>query len=67
MVLPKDLAYKAAILLQEACGSNMGANIKIKKVIPSGAEWVEAAQMLQPCFIVLNHLWKAGLTTDELL
>ena len=57
MVLPKDLAYKAAILLQRACGSNMGANIKIKKVIPSGAGMVVAAQMLQTVLtIILNHL-----------
>lgn len=63
----KDLAYKAAILLQEACGSNMGANIKIKKVIPSGAGMGGGSSNAATVLIVLNHLWKAGLTTDELL
>ena len=63
----KDLAYKAAILLQEYSGCTKGANIKIKKVIPSGAGMGGGSSNAATVLIILNHLWETGLTTDELL
>lgn len=63
----KDLAYKAAILLQEYSGCTKGANIKIKKVIPSGAGMGGGSSNAATVLIILNHLWETGLTTAELL
>ncbi len=63
----KDLAYKAAILLQEYSGCTKGANIKIKKVIPSGAGMGGGSSNAATVLIILNHLWETGLTTPELL
>lgn len=63
----KDLAYKAAILLQEYSGCTKGANIKIKKVIPSGAGMGGGSSNAATVLIILNHLWETGLTTDELI
>ena len=63
----KDLAYKAAMLLQAYSGCTKGANIKIKKVIPSGAGMGGGSSNAATVLIILNHLWETGLTTNELL
>ncbi len=63
----KDLAYKAAILLQGYSGCSKGANIKIKKVIPSGAGMGGGSSNAATVLIILNYLWETGLTTNELL
>lgn len=63
----KDLAYKAAVLLQEYTGiKDTGANIRIKKVIPSGAGMGGGSSNAASVLITLNQLWKTGLNTEEL-
>ncbi|MDD3266976.1 MAG: 4-(cytidine 5'-diphospho)-2-C-methyl-D-erythritol kinase [Burkholderiales bacterium] len=62
----KDLSYKAAKLLQEHTRSTLGANIKIKKVIPSGAGMGGGSSNAATVLIVLNQLWQTNLDKEEL-
>lgn len=62
----KDLAYQAAKLLQNYTGTSLGANIKIKKVIPSGAGMGGGSSNAATTLIILNQLWQTGLSQNEL-
>lgn len=63
----KDLSYKAAILLQKVTGSKLGANIKIKKVIPSGAGMGGGSSNAATVLVILNQLWNTGLSKAQLM
>lgn len=63
----KDLVYKAAMLLKQATGCKLGANIKVKKTIPSGAGLGGGSSNAATTLIALNQLWKTGLSSDELI
>lgn len=62
----KDLAYRAAILLQEHANCKFGVNIRCKKVIPSAAGMGGGSSNAATVLIVLNQLWKIGLNQQEL-
>jgi len=62
----KDLAYKAAIVLREYTQTPLGANIKIKKVIPSGAGMGGGSSNAASVLIILNQLWQANLDVTAL-
>lgn len=62
----RDLSYKAAKLLQDYTGTTFGANIKIKKVIPSGAGMGGGSSNAATVLIILNQLWKTHLDVNTL-
>lgn len=62
----KDLSYRAAKLLQETTGCQYGANIRIKKVIPSGAGMGGGSSNAATVLTILNQLWKTNLTIEVL-
>lgn len=63
----KDLSYRAAKLLQEVTNSKLGANIKIKKVIPSGAGMGGGSSNAATVLLILNQLWDTKLSIQELM
>jgi len=69
--LPQDhsrnLAYRAASLLQDECGIKRGVDIRIIKRIPVGAGLGGGSSNAASVLMGLNKLWGLGLTKDKLL
>ncbi len=63
----KDLSYRAAQLLQDYSKSRYGANIRIKKVIPSGAGLGGGSSNAATVLVALNYMWELGLSQEELI
>ena len=63
----KDLSYRAALLLQDFTSCKLGANIKVKKTIPSGSGLGGGSSNAATVLVTLNQLWQTGLTKQELI
>lgn len=63
----RNLAYRAALALQQYTGCQKGAIITLQKNIPSGAGMGGGSADAAAVLIGLNHLWQLGLTQEELL
>ena len=63
----RNLAYRAALALQQYTGCQKGAIITLQKNIPSGAGMGGGSADAAAVLIGLNHLWHLGLSKEELL
>jgi 4-diphosphocytidyl-2-C-methyl-D-erythritol kinase len=62
----QDLCVRAARMLQERCGTRQGAELALEKNLPIGGGLGGGSSDAATTLIVLNRLWKAGLTRAEL-
>ena len=61
-----NLAYRAALALQEATGCRKGAAIHVEKRIPVGAGMGGGSADAAGVLAGLNQLWETGLTPEQL-
>ncbi|PCO06157.1 4-(cytidine 5'-diphospho)-2-C-methyl-D-erythritol kinase [Microbulbifer flavimaris] len=61
-----NLVYRAAQLLQNTCGTAQGAHIRLQKRLPAGGGIGGGSSDAATTLLGLNHLWRCGLSVDEL-
>ncbi|MFW7340444.1 4-(cytidine 5'-diphospho)-2-C-methyl-D-erythritol kinase [Pollutimonas sp. H1-120] len=62
-----DLVVRAARALQQATGTSLGAQIRYRKVIPSGGGLGGGSSDAATTLIALNRLWRTGLSRRDLM
>jgi 4-diphosphocytidyl-2-C-methyl-D-erythritol kinase len=62
-----DLAVRAARRLQQACGTQLGADIRLAKRLPLGGGLGGGSSDAATTLLALNRLWRAGLSRQRLL
>lgn len=62
----QNLIIRAARLLQARLPSPQGAHIGLEKVLPMGGGIGGGSSDAATTLVALNHLWRAGLSEDEL-
>ena len=62
----EDLCVRAARLLRERCGTRLGADLRVRKLLPVGGGLGGGSSDAATTLIVLNRLWDAGLPRGEL-
>jgi 4-diphosphocytidyl-2-C-methyl-D-erythritol kinase len=63
----EDLAVRAALLLQRATGTRLGADIALEKRLPLGGGLGGGSSDAATVLLALNHLWETGLPRARLL
>lgn len=61
-----DLVVRAALALQKASASTLGANIRVEKRIPAGGGFGGGSSDAATVLVALNALWGTGLDEDAL-
>jgi len=61
-----DLCVRAARLLQGHCGTRLGADLALQKILPVGGGLGGGSSDAATTLIVLNRLWEARLARAEL-
>lgn len=62
----RELALRAARLLQEHTGTRLGADLVLTKRIPAGGGLGGGSSDAATTLVALNHLWDTGLDTRSL-
>jgi 4-diphosphocytidyl-2-C-methyl-D-erythritol kinase len=62
----EDLVVRAARALKQETGTSLGAEITIKKRIPMGGGLGGGSSDAATTLLALNHLWKTGLTSEQI-
>ena len=62
----QDLTVRAALLLQQSTGCDLGADIEIDKTLPIGGGLGGGSSDAATTLIALNRLWNLGLSRAEL-
>jgi 4-diphosphocytidyl-2-C-methyl-D-erythritol kinase len=62
----EDLTVRAALLLREASGTPLGADIEVEKHIPMGAGLGGGSSDAATTLIVLDRLWETGFGPEAL-
>ncbi|MCG3758403.1 4-(cytidine 5'-diphospho)-2-C-methyl-D-erythritol kinase [Vibrio cincinnatiensis] len=61
-----NLIWKAAKALQQQTGCSLGAHIQLTKRLPMGGGIGGGSSNAATVLVALNHLWKTGLTDEQL-
>ncbi len=62
----QDLCVRAALALQKATGTTLGAHIRLHKHIPAEAGMGGGSSDAASCLLALNRLWNLGLSRRAL-